>query len=145
MSHPGYDINDYLFYSLFNGVLSHKPFPVQTVPEAKNPPYMTWVARERPIDGERYYWEMTDIVYVIYHTDHVASLNMFNQMKHKFKLGSASAKLIQEYAKTLNNMDFYYHSIEFRGGGNPEPADDEGTVHSRSATLAVAYTSLLYD
>lgn len=149
-----YDINRYLsaqFYAYDPTILGQDDefegifVPTQSQPQT-TVPYVRYITREAP-NGDMWYMRRGTVSYAIfaYEPDH--SARILNIMVDLLGRGSESAVELMRWrtSATLWNgnaypQDYRFHSLEFVGGYNTEPTEEEAGAHTRFATFRYTYS-----
>lgn len=140
-----YDINRYLteqFYEVDATIFGEDPpfWPAQSEPETR-PPYVRYIARET-VDGENWWMRQGTISYAVYAFNLMQSAHIVNIMIDLLARGDSSAQELMAWRQSLGGypQDYDFHSIDFMGGHNTEPATEEAGAHIRFATFRYQYT-----
>lgn len=145
-----YDINRYLtvrFTELDPTIFGENaPFwPAQSDPDT-SVPYVRYITRET-IDGTDWWMRLATVSYAIYAYDVDQSAHILNVMVDLLGRGDESAQELMMWragATTFSGapypQDYLFHSIEFIGGYNMEPAEEEAGAHVRFGTFRFRYS-----
>lgn len=149
-----YDINRYIsdqFYNLDPAILGQiDPFDVPFVPVQSDPqtdvPYIRYVTREA-VDGDMWWMRRGSVSYAIYAYDVSHSARILNIIVDLLARGSDSAQELTLWRRSATTpagnpypQDYQFHSIEFVGGFNTEPTDEEAGAHVRFASFRYSYS-----
>lgn len=145
-----YDINRYLSEDpTLRGIFGpDSPFwPTQSTPDT-SVPYVRYITRET-VDGDSWYMRMGTVSYAIYAFDISVSSHIMNVMIDLLGRGSDSAQELMDWRRTALTwdgnpypQDYLFHTLDFIGGGNTEPAEEEAGAHIRIATFRYQYSPL---
>lgn len=145
-----YDINRYLATrieehdpAMFENQL---PFwPTQSTPGIEVP-YVLYVTRET-VDGESWWMRIATVAYAVHSFDFDQSAHIVNLMVDLLGRGDESAQELMSWRAGAVGWDggpypndYLFHTIEFMGGYNTEPADEEAGAHVRFATFRYRYS-----
>lgn len=140
-----YDINRYLttrFTELDPTLFGEdSPFwPIQSDPMTAVP-YIRYVTRET-IDGDNWWMRLATVSYAVYAYDVDKSAHILNVMVDLLGRGDESAGELMIWRNSITTypQDYHFHSIEFLGGYNTEPTDEEAGAHIRFGTFRYQYS-----
>lgn len=149
-----YDVNRYLhdqFFEYDPTILGQSdrfdsPFvPVQGDPET-SVPYIRYITREGVV-GDAWWMRVATVSYAVYAYDVSHSAAIVNMMVDILSRGSDSAQELMAWragAETFSGSpypnDYIFHNIEFLGGYNTEPTEEEAGAHVRFATFRYHYS-----
>lgn len=139
-----YDINRYLseqFNTLDATIFGGDPpfWPTQSSPNT-GVPYVRYITRET-IDGDRWWSRIATVSYAIYSFDIDQSAHIVNIMVDLLGRGDESAQELMRWRAGLQYpQDYLFHTIEFVGGHNTEPTDEEAGAHIRFASFRYQYS-----
>lgn len=149
-----YDINRYLsdqFYQFDPTILGQADqYDVPFVPTQSDPqttvPYIRYITREAP-NGGAWWMRQGTVSYAVFAYEVEHSARILNIMVDLIARGGESAVELMRwragattFAGTPYPNNYIFHTIEFVGGYNTEPTDEEAGAHTRFATFRYSYS-----
>lgn len=146
-----YDLRDWwLSFADVQRLLSSDGSPVGLevfVPAAQQPetgyPYVRYNVR-KTTDFPRRWVHNEFVVMELYAVDIEDSTELTNFLVSLTDRDTDSAQELQRWVRSQTGrpQDFQYHWLEFAGGGEILPPDEEGAAHGRSLSFAINYSPL---
>lgn len=146
LSYRFYDLNPKLLNQTMGTRIPSSPFwPIQSDPSTRVP-YIRYIVRETA-DVSNWWLRLGTVSYAVYAHDVGRSAHIVNIMVDLLARGSDSASELMRWRQTavtssgtVYPQDYLFHSIEFLGGHNTEPTDEEAGAHVRFATFRYQYS-----
>jgi len=143
-----YDLRDWwLSYTRVQELLQTAGRNNLFVPAAQQPetgyPYARYNVRKTTDFPRR--WRHTEFVVIEFYMDNIEdSSELVNFLVSLTDRDSDSARELQSWVASQPGRptDFSYHYLEFAGGGEILPPDEEGAAHGRAVNFAINYSPL---